>query len=544
MTENEALEKIKSKFTEELKNIIGEDNLLEVLNILSGAFQNAVLSNGSVESIDSRNHDYLLKLNKEDKEELSNYFSKRLSLQGLFLIHEKAYQLLNENSEGGAKEVVNGIYGIVKNSELGSNIKGIMNDNDQLSLLNILANPKGTPTFAMEEDFEDKVLVNTRKLLNRNVPLSDSDKELALTQLVVDLYYSIHTDIKVDKDLALLLCMLFEKNLPLNEESKDKILKVQDNKLILYYIMDLLQTFHNMTCSSTVQNPIGCGTTSVYTKNKEHAFDRLSKNHSSSEFEKIVTDPKNIAHQYDEGDTILHLAALSNYIDIVNDLIKNVEDINPVNGGGETPLHLAAQNGHIDIVRALIEKGAKIDAVDKLGWTPLHCAVSSCRTKAIETLLEAEKIDVNATDKYGQTPLHLAVENGHIDIVKALIEKGANPLLRNKNGKTPRELATNDDIEELLKGAEKKYQEKQAFVRGLAAGCSTAVLGAVVAVALFATGTIVAGLMSIIVAVAIVTAVALAVGGITYGLLKPSTEVDKAKEENLEENTQEVFPNT
>ena len=66
------------------------------------------------------------------------------------------------------------------------------------------------------------------------------------------------------------------------------------------------------------------------------------------------------------------------------------------------------------------------------------------------------------------------------EIVKILLDKEANPLLKNKDGKTPRDLATNDDVKELLKEVEKKYQEKQAFVRGLAAGGSIAVLSAVI----------------------------------------------------------------
>ncbi|XCA33072.1 MAG: hypothetical protein ABS808_04715 [Wolbachia endosymbiont of Polyergus mexicanus] len=67
-------------------------------------------------------------------------------------------------------------------------------------------------------------------------------------------------------------------------------------------------------------------------------------------------------------------------------------------------------------------------------------------------------------------------------------------------------------------------------------------LGTAVAVALFATGTVAVELMSVMIAVAAVTIVALAVGGITYSILKPSTKMDETKKaQNV--NGQEVSPN-
>ncbi|MDR0289114.1 MAG: ankyrin repeat domain-containing protein [Rickettsiales bacterium] len=466
MTKNEALEKIKSRFIAELKSIIGEGNLLDVLSASDGSFQNAVSwHNTEIHRIDARNHLGLLEFIQEDekdknKEKLRGYFNKKLSLQGLFLIYEKTCQLLEENSNKSTQEVISGIYSIVQNSELGKRLKEVMDNSNQLSLLNILANPKGTPVFSTEKDFEDKVLTNVKNLLKNKDYISDKyNKERALTEHVFTLYSSIHKDVKIKNEnlVSLPLC-----SLPSH---------------ITNYILYLNGVLHKLPSSSvkvTAQelneyhskpnfDPI-----TLQKQKFVEAFKCLLMHNDTDNFEKILTSSENMLCNL-EGGTVLHLAAKLGYTDIVNDLIKNVGDINPVNGDGQTPLHLAAQNGHIDIVRALIEKGA-------------------------------------------------------------------NPLLKNGDGKTPRELATNDNIEELLKGAEKKYQEKQAFVRGLAAGCSIAVLGAVVAVALFVTGTIVAGLMSIIGAVAIVTAVALAVGDITYGLLKPSTEVNKVKKENSKDN--------
>jgi ankyrin repeat protein len=49
--------------------------------------------------------------------------------------------------------------------------------------------------------------------------------------------------------------------------------------------------------------------------------------------------------------------------------------------------------------------------------------------------------DVKAANNYGNTPLHLAADNCNLDIVKYLLEKGADVKAANKVGNTPLHLA-------------------------------------------------------------------------------------------------------
>ena len=45
--------------------------------------------------------------------------------------------------------------------------------------------------------------------------------------------------------------------------------------------------------------------------------------------------------------------------------------------------------------------------------------------------------DIDATVWNGETPLHFAIENENFEIVKYLVEKGANMEIKNKSDVTP-----------------------------------------------------------------------------------------------------------
>jgi ankyrin repeat protein len=49
--------------------------------------------------------------------------------------------------------------------------------------------------------------------------------------------------------------------------------------------------------------------------------------------------------------------------------------------------------------------------------------------------------DINKTDCNGNTPLHTAASKGNFEVVKFLVEAGANPIAKNSKGKTPLDLA-------------------------------------------------------------------------------------------------------
>ncbi|ETS75632.1 hypothetical protein PFICI_12576 [Pestalotiopsis fici W106-1] len=151
-----------------------------------------------------------------------------------------------------------------------------------------------------------------------------------------------------------------------------------------------------------------------------------------------------------------------------------------------TPLHLACRYRNVEAVRALVNMADDPDlpATDSEDNLPIHWLLSEAfqkvkvswfsdeeehkpddetlfeQTKAcLELLLQDGKLlerkkttcadMINAPDIRGRTPLHLAVANRkHYGLVPLLLRRGANPTLRDQNGRTA--LSTtllNDDLD-------------------------------------------------------------------------------------------------
>lgn len=178
---------------------------------------------------------------------------------------------------------------------------------------------------------------------------------------------------------------------------------------------------------------------------------------------------------FDESDnTALCVSATAGRADVVDALIKAGAKVDLANGAGLTPLMLAARNGRVELANALIGAGASKEAVDRRGRpllfhavrgghtgfvsllliqganvnatdennrTPLMLAAEDGQLELVNLLIES-KSDVNARDlKVGQTPLMAAAIGGHDAVVTALLKAGADPALKDNDGRLARELA-------------------------------------------------------------------------------------------------------
>jgi ankyrin repeat protein len=116
--------------------------------------------------------------------------------------------------------------------------------------------------------------------------------------------------------------------------------------------------------------------------------------------------------------------------------------------GGLSTLHIAARDGRTEAAKILLDAGANLEMTNPDGITPLLMAITNNHPETAAFLVE-RGANINITDWYGRTPIWSAVEVRNMDIdnstfkngvdrepvlelIKLLLEKGANPNARTK----------------------------------------------------------------------------------------------------------------
>ncbi|MBQ6617721.1 MAG: ankyrin repeat domain-containing protein [Thermoguttaceae bacterium] len=135
----------------------------------------------------------------------------------------------------------------------------------------------------------------------------------------------------------------------------------------------------------------------------------------------------------------LHFAAKSGNLKLVQWLVEKGAAINNKMEFHMTDpcsvLHSAAESGNLELVKWLVEKGADVNAKDNREYTVLHSAAESGNLELVKWLM-AKGLDENATTE-GRTLLHFAAKSGNLELVKWLAEKGLDVNENDAGKKTP-----------------------------------------------------------------------------------------------------------
>lgn len=103
---------------------------------------------------------------------------------------------------------------------------------------------------------------------------------------------------------------------------------------------------------------------------------------------------------------------------------------------GWTRLHAAVEAGDHDLVRKLMEEGESLESIASDGRKPLLIAAEKGFNKIVELLATSASVEAfNEHDR--STALLRACQGGHEAVVKSLIERGANIEAKNTDGWTP-----------------------------------------------------------------------------------------------------------
>lgn len=167
------------------------------------------------------------------------------------------------------------------------------------------------------------------------------------------------------------------------------------------------------------------------------------------------------------GMTALLFAARQGKIDAVRALLDGGANIDQAGADSTSPLLIAVVNGHYDIASLLIERGANPNIADANGRTPLYAAIDlrnvqwsqapapelpqATHLAMIEQLVAAGadpsikiagkvghrgSFDMRWSDLKGGTAFSRAAWNGDIEVMRLLLEHGADPSVVTEKGET------------------------------------------------------------------------------------------------------------
>ncbi len=154
-----------------------------------------------------------------------------------------------------------------------------------------------------------------------------------------------------------------------------------------------------------------------------------------------------------DGSDPLTLAAKENKVEVVKQLLALNVSPNIESADGYSPLLAALNQDRLEIPAALLKAGADPNNFAYYWDFPLTKAVES-RTPGAAELLVKNGANINAIDQVtGQTALHAAVMYQNYEAIQFLLASGANPRIKDKDGKTPIEEADPDEcISHLFSG--------------------------------------------------------------------------------------------
>jgi quinoprotein dehydrogenase-associated probable ABC transporter substrate-binding protein len=183
-----------------------------------------------------------------------------------------------------------------------------------------------------------------------------------------------------------------------------------------------------------------------------------------------------------QGWTPLQNAARQRKDGMIKTLIELGADPNHAVDDGTTPLVAAAMRDHVPSIKALIEKGANVEQPGPQGYRPLALAIAESKYEAAKALMEAGADVSVASGADGLTPLMLiAAQTGPAegarflpgstrpsDIARSLIERGAKIDAQSKSGVTALMIAATHNSAPMIgllmdAGADPSIKNKQGL---------------------------------------------------------------------------------
>jgi uncharacterized protein len=156
--------------------------------------------------------------------------------------------------------------------------------------------------------------------------------------------------------------------------------------------------------------------------------------------ERLIRDGASVAARDARGRTALLAATHGNYVQVARRLIAARADVNAKDDIQDSPFLYAGAEGRVEILKMTLPT-ADLKSTNRYGGTALIPAAHHGHPEAVRILL-ATQIDKDHVNNLGWTALLEAVILGnggpvHTEIVRLLVEAGANPNIADREGVTP-----------------------------------------------------------------------------------------------------------
>jgi ankyrin repeat protein len=168
----------------------------------------------------------------------------------------------------------------------------------------------------------------------------------------------------------------------------------------------------------------------------------LEKSISKDEFANLLK-VKN-----DDDESPFHIATKQGNQELMNEIVKSYpEAVYQLAKDGNTASHLAAKHNQPECLKMLLNRSFELSPFNARYRTPLDCAAVSGSLACVRILLNSgytlSKSSSNSKNQkfFSNNPLHLSAMNGHCEIVKLLIEEGADISSKDMDEKTPLQIA-------------------------------------------------------------------------------------------------------
>ena len=192
------------------------------------------------------------------------------------------------------------------------------------------------------------------------------------------------------------------------------------------------------------------------TEQKQTPLSLLTENSGSPKLFQYLLDHGAKPEIPDEdGWTCLHHAAGKRNLELCRILLGcSAVDIDAQDIQGDTPLHwlFIFPNALPELVQMFLDRGVKVNEQNKNSEGPLYKACTVGNVPGARLLID-HHADIDDDNVFGRTALHAAVEANNLELVKVLVERGADVYRKDKSGWDCFVQAANEGILSFLLGS-------------------------------------------------------------------------------------------